>query len=373
MASLPIAVRPRPRIRIAICGGGIGGLSLAVVLNKYCSDVQIDLYEAAPQFTEIGAGISVWKRTWFIMQLLGLDASLGKMTVKPPVDALSQGFVFRKSDQEEQGFNFHPMMVPYGSITLHRADMLKVLSDNLLSSQNLRTHFSKRLVSYEQTEQNSLASGGVTLHFLDGSSAQADLLVGADGIKSATRATMYTRLAELAAKEDAAKSAKLRSYVNASWSGTYAYRALVETEKLLRAAQGHQAASSSMMYCGKDKHVVSYPISQGRLVNLVAFVTVPGGDGKDLDGPAVVDVSKQEMLECYKGWEPEVQQLLDCVDNPSRWTISHIRDLPSYADGRVALLGNSVSYSSSARFVSSINFFTFFSAQGSENNKCPFS
>ncbi|KAH8096746.1 hypothetical protein DFH11DRAFT_1679521 [Phellopilus nigrolimitatus] len=124
-------------------------------------------------------------------------------------------------------------------MTLHRAD--------LLSYQNMRTHFSKRLVSYEQAEQNSLASGGITLHFLDESSAQADLLVGADGIKSATRATMYSRLAESAAKKDTAKSAKLRSYVNASWSGTYAYRALVETEKLLSAAQGHQAASSSMM------------------------------------------------------------------------------------------------------------------------------
>ena len=52
-------------------GGGPGGLSLAVVLGKYCDDVHVDLFESGPQFAEIGAGISVWKRTWFINQKLG--------------------------------------------------------------------------------------------------------------------------------------------------------------------------------------------------------------------------------------------------------------------------------------------------------------
>ena len=76
-------------VRCLISGGGIGGLSLAVVLGKFCRDIEIDLYETLPRFTEIGAGISVWKRTWFIMQELGLDQILGKMAVQPPVDELS--------------------------------------------------------------------------------------------------------------------------------------------------------------------------------------------------------------------------------------------------------------------------------------------
>lgn len=56
---------------------------------------------------------------------------------------------------------------------------------------------------------------------------------------------------------------------------------------------------------------MSYPISQGRLVNLVAFVTVPGGDGKRLEVPAVVDVPQKEMLDHYEGWEPEVFEMLN--------------------------------------------------------------
>lgn len=108
------------------------------------------------------------------------------------------------------------------------------------------------------------------------------------------------------------------------------------------------------------QHVVSYPISQGRQVNIVAFITVPGGEGKQLEGPAMIDVAKQEVLDQYEGWEPEVLNLLSvcllwflnlavvsddssqCIETPSRWAISHMRGLPTYVDGRVALLGDSV-------------------------------
>ena len=63
---------------------------MAVVLGKYCDDVHVDLFVSGPQFAEIGAGISVGKRTWFIIQKLGLDVTLGKMAVKPPVDEISE-------------------------------------------------------------------------------------------------------------------------------------------------------------------------------------------------------------------------------------------------------------------------------------------
>ncbi|EJC99819.1 FAD/NAD-binding domain-containing protein [Fomitiporia mediterranea MF3/22] len=322
----------QPRFRIAICGGGIGGLSLAVIIGKHCKDVKIDLFEALPQFTEIGAGISVWKRTWFIMKELGLDETLGKMAVEPPVDEIKPSLCFRKSDQETEGFNFVRMMTPYGSITLHRADMLKVLMDNLPPPSMFHAHFNKRLASY------STKSNSVILHFTDGSSFESDMLVGADGIKSATRMKMYISLVDRAEEED--RKTQLKRFVQAEWSGTYGYRALVETNKLLQAVPGHQAASVPMMYCGKDKHVISYPISQGRLVNIVAFITVPGGEGKQFDGPAVVDVTKQEMLDQYKGWEPEIHSLLNCSEKVQRWAISQIRGLPTYVDGLIAILGD---------------------------------
>ncbi|KAL5498529.1 hypothetical protein ACEPAH_1883 [Sanghuangporus vaninii] len=322
----------RPRLRIAICGGGIGGLSLAVVLGKYCNDVEIDVYEAQPHFTEIGAGVSVWNRMWVIMQTLGLDEKLGQMAAQLPEKELKPAHCYRKSDPGSEGFEFTELVVPYGSISLHRADVLKVLIEALPPPSMFHAHFNKRMTSY------MAKSDSVVLHFADGTSGEADMLVGADGIKSATRATMYSALVDKAQAED--EKNKLRGFVNASWAGLYAYRALIPTDKLLAAAPGHQAATRMILWCGKNKHVVSYPISQGRLVNIVPFVTAANDEGKPYDGPAVVDVSKQEMIDEYRGWEPELLQLLESADNVTKWAVSQIRDLPTYVDGLVAILGD---------------------------------
>lgn len=83
-------LEPTSNLFLRYSGGGPGGLALSIVLGKYCNDVYIDLYEAAPQFTEIGAGISVWKRTWSILQTLGLDKRLGGLAVSLPMDELSE-------------------------------------------------------------------------------------------------------------------------------------------------------------------------------------------------------------------------------------------------------------------------------------------
>lgn len=66
-------------------GGGIGGLTLAVALGR-CNDVDVDIYEQALQFAEIGAGIAVLPRAWDILQKLGLDGELDKAASKAPSD-----------------------------------------------------------------------------------------------------------------------------------------------------------------------------------------------------------------------------------------------------------------------------------------------
>ena len=66
-----------------ISGGGIGGLTLAAVLHKFTKDVQIDMYETHSEFSEIGAGITVWQRTWYILQVLGLTEAVSKVVTPP--------------------------------------------------------------------------------------------------------------------------------------------------------------------------------------------------------------------------------------------------------------------------------------------------
>ena len=116
--------------------------------------------------------------------------------------------------------------------------MSKILVDNL--PQGFHAHFNKRLVGYTQPEPE----GSVTLRFADGTTAQADLLIGADGVNSTTREIMYTDFAESAMKAGNVEEAeRLRQHIPASWTGTYAYRSLLNTEKFLEYAPGHQAAT----------------------------------------------------------------------------------------------------------------------------------
>lgn len=70
-------------------------------------------------------------------------------------------------------------------------------------------------------------------------------------------------------------------------------------------------------------------------------MTVPEGEGAKLEGPSVKDVSRDEMTENYiSTWEPEIRQLMSCVERSSRWAIHHVRNLPRYVSGRTALLGD---------------------------------
>lgn len=64
-------------------GGGIGGLCFAVALSRF-SDIKVDVYEAAAQFKEIGAGVMIWAKTWRILQLLDLDSEASKIAHAPP-------------------------------------------------------------------------------------------------------------------------------------------------------------------------------------------------------------------------------------------------------------------------------------------------
>jgi len=73
----------------------------------------------------------------------------------------------------------------------------------------------------------------------------------------------------------------------------------------MNAARIEAAKSASL------KHIVTYPISRGELINLVAFVTTRGGYGTTYPGKWVREVSPEEMRKCYAGWEPEVQEILN--------------------------------------------------------------
>lgn len=117
-------------------GGGLGGLTLAAVLNKNCN-INVDIYEAKPVIATIGAGIAIWKRTWEVLQELALEEEMTKRKLRLPQEGESQlglqyhrlnhmlilpiivrGPTFRKSDQPQHGFDFHNHMMPCECLNL---------------------------------------------------------------------------------------------------------------------------------------------------------------------------------------------------------------------------------------------------------------
>ncbi|KAF7306069.1 Glycoside hydrolase family 3 protein [Mycena chlorophos] len=286
-------------------------------LSKY-PHIQVDVYEAAGRFKEIGAGVMIWHRTWHILELLGLDAQFVKVTDSDPVPDMGIGFEYRRSDRKD-AFSWYFVEMPYGCIRFHRAHFLDVFVDNLPSGV---AHFGKRLVSYAERH----AEGGIELTFADGATTSCDLLVGCDGIKSTVRKQMLSGRPELEA------------HVEPRWSGSIAYRGLIPVVDL--PGGKHRAMDHPLMYCGKNKHVVVYSISRGTVANVVAFASDMGKENAVYGTEWVTECPKEEMLECFAGWEDEVSVLLNVLGSATPRTLDSA--LAAYEKTRLAMANHVV-------------------------------
>ncbi|KAJ7923468.1 hypothetical protein B0H13DRAFT_1979915 [Mycena leptocephala] len=282
------------RLRVAICGAGIGGLTLAVALSQY-PDIDVEIYESAAMLAEVGAGVGIFPRPWKIIRMLGLEQDLLKTCEKKPQDGqVLPAFNYRKSDQPA-GFAF--------STLITNADFQTVLLRRLPKSY--RINCSKRLRTYIQPQ-----SGPTELVFEDGTRSFCDVLVGADGLKSATRgAFLSERVNWMRGQGRWQEASDIASCIEPVWSGTIAYRALIPAERLKASAPGHPVLTTPTQY------VIAYPISQGKMINFVAFSCRHDLENTKFDGP----------------W---------CVENPLRWAVHTVKPLRSLVSGRTVLIGD---------------------------------
>src|SRR5438132_416887 len=168
-----------PPLTIAVIGGGIGGLTAALSLRR--AGFEVDVYEQAPELTEVGGGINMAPNAARILRRLGLAAGLDREGVRP---------LFTHQRRWEDGRTLqqaplNPLCEElYGAphITIHRADLLAVIASGFPAE---RIHLGHRLVGLEDQGEATEA------WFENGARIAADILVGADGIHSAVRSSLF--------------------------------------------------------------------------------------------------------------------------------------------------------------------------------------
>lgn len=325
-----------PKFKVAICGGGIGGLSFALALTKY-DDIHIDVYEAASVFKDIGAGIGIWGRGIAALREWGLEDKVRTIATAVPGRYDDVKFDIRRSDQLTEG-ELMGQWTTSTNLGFHRSQFVSLLAEELIKTERAATHFKKRCVAFSQREGNEENGPKdlVTIYFADGTTANCDVLIGSDGIKSAVRACMLYG----DPNEEGKPVTTAQRFADTKFCGTVAYRALVDPVELGRINPNHSAITGRKMYCGKLRHLVSYPVAKGKFLNFIAYSSDPSRYKEWAEGPWEVEAGAEEVNQYYKDCEPEVRDFMKCIRTTSRWAMYDLNPLPFWSKGRVTLLGD---------------------------------
>jgi salicylate hydroxylase len=285
------------RPHVVVVGGGIGGLFAANAL--IARGLRVSVYEQAPALGEIGAGVFLTPNSVRQLERVGLGPSVETWGAR-----VGPGSRYFRHD----GAPIAPVQVTDSSgwnatFGMHRADFVKMLAKALPTAI---VHTGHRCTGFVQEGDVARVS------FANGATAEADIVVAADGIHS-----------------------ELRPYVfppsKPVFHGTIAYRGVVPHE-----AAPHWPTDSWLMWLGKAKHFLTFPVRAGKLINYVGFVPADEEMKESWSAPGDPDLLRRE----FAGWDPRIETLLQHVQTTFRWALYDREPLPTWTRGRLALLGD---------------------------------
>ena len=288
--------------RIAIVGGGIGGLSAALALEQRGAEVTV--YEQSPVHSEIGAGLNLTPNAVKAFRALGIEDKI------EDIGSGSEFLIIRswKSGRPISRVRRGDFRKKFGApnLTVHRADLLDVLRGALKTTE---IRLGARCVAVE-TEK----SGSAVARFADGNAIEADIVVGADGIHSVVRNSLFGA--------DAPR-----------FTGCICWRGMAPTD-----AVPHDInTGDGTMWMGPHGHVVHYRVHRGKLVNIVAHIDSDAWTEESWTREC--DVA--EVLAAYAGWHPALTELYPCSTRWYKWALYDRDPLERWSKGRATLLGDS--------------------------------
>ncbi|KAI9688537.1 MAG: hypothetical protein M1822_001486 [Bathelium mastoideum] len=324
---------------IAIIGAGLGGLTLAIGLLNQASipPDSLRLYEAAPCFSEIGAGVASGPNAVRALRLISpriAEAYAKCVTHNADLSLMSTWLQIRWGMSSKDGskqaedlmlnLNYQTSsrvadeeLIPGKPVLarscVHRAafldELVKLVPKDICS-------FSKALEGISDDPDSDC----VTLNFTDSSSASANIVVGCDGIRSRTRTSLFG--VDVSAPEFAYE---------------YAYRSLVPMESAIKVL-GSELAQNGQLYCGYGRYIITYPVEHGDLMNLVAVKRT--ATPWPLNTAWIAPATRDEMLRDFDGWNEKFLAILNTVETPEKWALFDAAELPSFWKGRVCLMGD---------------------------------
>jgi salicylate hydroxylase len=273
---------------VVVVGGGIGGLTLAGALAKF--EVPFLLLEQAPELGEVGAGIQIGPNGVHVMRFLGIMEALNELACLPPAYNARDwktGKILYSMPRNPQFAEKYG--APYYQI--HRADLLNTLQ-TAVPVEHIRLG---QQVTGLREEGDTVVVETATGERFEGSA-----VIGADGIHSVVRETLFGLTAETAA------------------------------------LKGDLAKIGPGTYHGPHGHVTIYPISAGRRINFAGAFEIAEWQTESWS----LECSKDEVHAAYEGWHPDLHGLIDATERINKWALFDRDPMPQWTKGRMSILGD---------------------------------
>ena len=293
---------------IIVAGAGIGGLTAA--LSLAARGFRVIVLEKAERLEEAGAGLQLSPNASRILVELGLQPRLAARAVTPEainiMSARAGGEIARLPLGEAASLRAG---APYWVV--HRADLQAALQAQVNDSPDIELRLGC------QFEDVASHAKGLTVIQRRGNARQQELavaLIGADGIWSAVRNHLFPQ-------------------VQPQFSGLIAWRGTLDATTLPR----EYTSPRVQLWMGPNAHLVAYPISGAKQINVVAIV--PGTWNRP-GWSAQGDANELKSAFASQRWPATARMLVSAVDEWRRWALFTLPDLGEWSRGAVALLGD---------------------------------
>lgn len=291
-------------MHVLIAGGGIGGLAAAAALLQ--RGIDVDVYEQAKELKEVGAGIQISPNGNRVLDALGVFEPLKALSCDP----VRKEFRLWNTGRPWPMFSLGKTVVEkygYPYLTVYRPDLHGALAERVRALKPDAIHLDSPVQGLAQDEE------GVELVLKDGRRIRGDALVGADGVRSVVRNTLW-------------------GPTDPEFSGMVTWRGLIPMDAL----PAHLQTQVGSTWIGPGGHVVTYPLHKSKIMNFVATIEGrswphPGGSA-----PGTTD----ECLSDFEGWHEDVRTMIRLAPSLLKWALGKREPIPRWTDRRVTLLGD---------------------------------